>query len=117
MYTEATSGIPLETTRLTSPPFSSPIGSSWSLRFWYHMHGDHINKLTVVFNGNETYELLTLVGSHKRIWKKASVYIRPFDGEARIVFHAVRGNGYRGDIAIDNVILTPTTLRNSNGDL
>ena len=116
MYADAKTGVPMETARLISPPFSAPAyDHTWELTFSYHMFGEHINELTVSVVGEQTIHLLTLRSSMSREWQKARVYVEPFVGDARIVFRAVRGNGFRGDIAIDDVFLTKTDIKKVDG--
>jgi len=94
--------------RLKSPVFQSSNSGTCRMRFFYHMHGVDVNLLNVYI---EKYEMgpLTPVwtknGSQVDSWLRADVALSssmPF----RVVFEGVRGNGFHGDIAIDDVSFT-----------
>lgn len=109
MYIETSSPRKLgDAARLKSPVFS-PSSSNCRIRFYYHMYGPDVNTLNLY---KENYEsgpmslLWTKNGSQANAWIRAVVSISgssPF----RVVIEAVRGNGYKGDIAVDDVSFTP----------
>ncbi|XP_019639608.1 PREDICTED: MAM and LDL-receptor class A domain-containing protein 1-like [Branchiostoma belcheri] len=112
MYFEASSIDPGVTSRLLSPTLpiipSSSTPTSYCLTFWYHMYGPHIGILNVNrkdSGGSET-PLWSLSDDQGNTWQQGQL---PLDGntEPTVVFEAVRGSSYRGDIAIDDVDVIP----------
>eukprot|EP00795_Rhopilema_esculentum_P012712 gene12712-3431_t len=99
---------PNDTARLMSSNLITTKGQC--LNFWYHMYGAHVNQLNVYLETNTanlSRPVWSKFGTHGDVWKAAHVSMNqnpPF----KIVFEAVRGNGYQGDIAIDDVSVTPT---------
>jgi len=76
--------------------------------FWYHMYGVHIGALRVIlkFEGGDEEEVWKMSGNKGDVWiyGNATIYSsNPY----QVVFEAERGNGYQGDIAIDDVGVTP----------
>jgi hypothetical protein len=97
------------------------IGSGASLSFDYHMKGRNINTLQVKVKGSlylaqgskangfdVVFKKTLAQGSD---WKTADVDLAQYAGEdyVSIAFEASRGSSWSGDIAIDNVILSPGT--------
>ena len=113
IYTEATLGNKKDSTHLVSPTVKY-INSTSCLSFWYHMFGNHIGTLEVhkQINGGNKQRLFMLSGYQGHIWSQAQVQIisdsRPF----HLLFGAHRGDGYQGDMAIDDVM-----LRNGSCDI
>ncbi|CAH1233158.1 MALRD1 [Branchiostoma lanceolatum] len=108
VYLEASNIDPGVTARLLSPTLPAiPLSSShtsYCLSFWYHMYGLHIGTLTVKQKGSGAYEVpvWSLSGAQTSVLRKGQL---PLNGtmESTVVFEAVRGSSYRGDIAIDCV--------------
>ncbi|XP_035827621.1 MAM and LDL-receptor class A domain-containing protein 1-like [Aplysia californica] len=100
MYMEASTMSPNETSRL----LSHSIGAGpRCLHFYYNMYGFYINKLNVYIQQNNNKKLVfNRQGNQGPSWKSASVQINP-TGQYKIVFEAVRGMSYEGDIAIDDI--------------
>ena len=77
------------------------------LNFWYHMYGTTTNKLNVYMkprSGSMT-TLWTKSGDQGNQWLQANVDL--VSGVSyRIIFEAVAGTSYTGDIAIDDITLT-----------
>lgn len=78
------------------------------MRFWYHMYGPDIGALNVyartTFNG-PLIKQFTKVGNQGDMWKKAIVTFsvtQPF----QVVFEAVNGPYFWGDIAVDDISFT-----------
>ena len=94
-----------DTARLTSPVTSNP----QCLNFWYHMYGTHVNRLNVYIKNPKATGLGTPIwskyGSHGDLWKPAHVYLN-YRGPYVYVIEAVRGDGYLGDIAIDDITVS-----------
>eukprot|EP00794_Sanderia_malayensis_P013852 gene13852-15300_t len=105
LYTEASS--PAETgdiAVLQSQEFPPTTGQCMS--FWYHMFGEDIGCLEVHVRDEKTgksKQIWTLSGDQGDQWKEANVTIKSSD-IYRITFEATRGDGFKGDIAIDDVI-------------
>ncbi|XP_071756180.1 MAM domain-containing glycosylphosphatidylinositol anchor protein 1 [Centroberyx gerrardi] len=103
--------------RLLSPLFNvtsvrGPKGSGrvpYCVSFYYHMKGKHIGMLNVLLRVTSIASVDTVVWSkagHQGVdWKKAFFDISP-SGPFQIVFEGIRGSGFEGDIAIDDVSIT-----------
>ncbi|KAM9476806.1 MAM domain-containing glycosylphosphatidylinositol anchor protein 1 isoform 1-T2 [Clarias gariepinus] len=103
--------------RLLSPLYNvtaarGPSGSSrvpYCVSFFYHMNGKHIGTLNVLLRVKSiaTVDSLawTLSGHQGPSWKKANVVVYP-SGPFQVVFEGIRGDGFEGDIAIDDVSVT-----------
>nr|XP_022300877.1 MAM and LDL-receptor class A domain-containing protein 1-like [Crassostrea virginica] len=78
-----------------------PTGSV-CLKFDYHMYGKHVGSLEVVYE-NVTY--FHEAGDKGDQWRTASITLTNTDStkDQKIRFIASRGNGFKGDIAIDNI--------------
>lgn len=81
------------------------------LQFWYHMFGSDIGTLNVVQKtgpGNKSEQILwTLSGQQGNVWLNGRVSLsKKPSTNFWIVFEGIRGNGYQGDIAIDDVLIT-----------
>ncbi|XP_019614634.1 PREDICTED: flocculation protein FLO11-like [Branchiostoma belcheri] len=112
MYFEAsdlTSGVIV---RLLSPAVpiisSAPSNTGYCLTFWYHMYGLHIGTLNVnqKCSGGSEVPIWSLSDEQGNVWRQGQL---PLDGTAEftVVFEAVRGSSYKGDIAIDDVDVAP----------
>ena len=66
-------------------------------------YSDIFKKLTV-FNGVATF--LTL-GNQGQRWIRGQYGIKASNGPYSVVFEGIRGSGYRGDIALDDLKLKP----------
>lgn len=95
--------------------FNSPILKSTSsncyLRFYYHMKGSHIGSLLVrvrtsYYSGGINSPLLNITGAQGDFWYRAMVRAPYSRDDFQFVIEGVRGSGYQGDIAIDDVSLT-----------
>ncbi|XP_071964948.1 MAM and LDL-receptor class A domain-containing protein 2-like [Antedon mediterranea] len=78
------------------------------LIFWYHMWGVHIDKLSVYirrYGESNEVELFTKTGNGGRVWKTAHIPINE-ENNFKIIFEANKGNGYRGDIAVDDITIS-----------
>ncbi|XP_078695032.1 scavenger receptor cysteine-rich type 1 protein M130-like isoform X2 [Branchiostoma floridae x Branchiostoma belcheri] len=100
MYIETSNGYTGDVARLISPTVHD---NDWyCLQFAYHMYGTDIRELRVMVGSNLVWSRSYNQGSR---WHLASVqvYIR----NDQVMFEGVRGSGFRGDIAIDDVVLNP----------
>ncbi|XP_038077803.1 MAM domain-containing protein 2-like [Patiria miniata] len=105
MYIEASGPGNWDIARLSSP-ISGP-SPGFCLRFYYHMHGEDTGRLSVRLRSDgalASEALWTRKGSQGDEWMEAAV-----DGsspsEFQVVFEAKRGEGFKSDIAIDDVSL------------
>lgn len=101
--------VPGDKARLKSAVFSPTTTGMCVMRFFYHMHGTDINALNIYiekFERGPRMLIWNLTGSQPDEWRRGSVSLNsntPF----RILIEGVRGNGYHGDIAIDDISFTP----------
>ncbi|XP_066569897.1 MAM domain-containing glycosylphosphatidylinositol anchor protein 1 [Amia ocellicauda] len=83
--------------------------TAYCVSFYYHMYGKHIGSLNVLFRVKSIATVDTLAwtrtGNQGPSWKQANITINP-SGPFQVVFEGVRGNGYEGDIAIDEISVT-----------
>ena len=130
VFTEASSGALGDEAILLSPlvdltPLSQP-----ALSFWYHMYGGDIGTLAVDVKtssaGSFDLDVFTLSGEQQTAeddaWIEQFVDLSAYAGSIiQFRFRVVRGNGFAGDVAIEDVLideapscLTPTGLAVSN---
>lgn len=91
---------------LASPTLT---GNAWCLYFLYSMYGRNIDRLSVstqrvVGSTTDTEVWYEQGNKMTRNWYQAAVDLSDTE-DFRFAFKAVRGNGYRGDIAIDDVYI------------
>ncbi|MDX1830321.1 MAG: choice-of-anchor D domain-containing protein, partial [Lutibacter sp.] len=113
LYTEASSNSN-NTAILESPSFTLN-GSSPLFTFYYHMYGADMGSLYVEIStdGGVTYPT-TLWSNTGQVqtssldsWLPANIDLSTYSGQTiKIRFRGVVGNGYRSDMAIDNISLT-----------
>ncbi|XP_046846326.1 transmembrane protease serine 9-like [Xenia sp. Carnegie-2017] len=95
---------------LVSPKLKS---GQWCLTFSYHMFGSDIGKLNV-HNDNmgDWQTIFTKSGNQGNQWKRAEIDVNLLNSSS-IIFSTTRGNGWQGDIALDEISLIyikcPTT--------
>ncbi|CAC5389521.1 unnamed protein product [Mytilus coruscus] len=78
------------------------------LKFWYHMYGRDINTLKVFqMNSEHNIELWNKSGSQGYKWHFQSLALTNI-GPYQIMFKAIRGNGKRSDIAVDDIFIYNT---------
>ncbi|XP_046871237.1 MAM domain-containing glycosylphosphatidylinositol anchor protein 1, partial [Hypomesus transpacificus] len=105
---------PGDRARLLSPLYNvtvakGPKGSGrlpYCISFYYHMKGKHIGTLNALLRVKSIASVDSLVwsltGEQGAGWRQANVIINP-RGPFQVVFEGIRGSGYEGDIAIDDV--------------
>ncbi|XP_014680989.1 PREDICTED: MAM and LDL-receptor class A domain-containing protein 1-like [Priapulus caudatus] len=77
------------------------------LRFWYHMFGENVDTLNVYYNHKDTNVLIwSLTGNKGNQWWPGQAWFAP-SGEYYLIMEGVVGNGYMGDIALDDILVTP----------
>ncbi|XP_071795065.1 uncharacterized protein [Asterias amurensis] len=109
MYIETSAPRAWDAARIISPTFQPT--PAFCVRFFYHMHGKDTGRLTVLLRrqGEVVMESLwTLKGEQGDEWIGAEV-----DGSSasgfEILFEAHRGDGFKSDIAIDDITVTSET--------
>ncbi|XP_071136388.1 MAM and LDL-receptor class A domain-containing protein 1-like [Mytilus edulis] len=109
MYLESSNSIMKgETARLWTPMITPTKGQC--LSFWYNMYGMTVGNLTIYTGGNSTGSeqldgaVCTISGNQGQSWKQKCVLL-PDSKPINIVFEAETGDGYTGDIALDDVNL------------
>lgn len=112
MFIEASSPRrPNEKARLISQSFNAVPVKGKCLQFWYHMFGRDIGTLNVLQKtapGNKSEKILwSLRGQQGNTWLNGRVALSKIPSTSYwIVFEGIRGNSYRGDIAIDDILIT-----------
>ncbi|KAK0068562.1 MAM and LDL-receptor class A domain-containing protein 2, partial [Biomphalaria pfeifferi] len=102
IYLETSVGNVGSKAQLLSPTITVP-ASRGCLQFWYSMYGEHVGDLTVYsVVGQSNSRLWTRHGNMGLPWKQAFVDV-PAGVYMKLMFEATRGNGYLGDIAIDDI--------------
>ncbi|XP_013393210.1 MAM and LDL-receptor class A domain-containing protein 2-like, partial [Lingula anatina] len=92
-----------DSANLISPTYPGLRGGKICLTFWYHMYGTHIGTLNVKLNtGSSSTTIWSLSGNQGNQWIINQVTIAP-TYSYQIVFQGIRGTGYQGDIAVDDV--------------
>ncbi len=78
------------------------------LKFYYHMSGIEMGELhlDLSLNGFLIQDIIpAITGDRGTAWIERTVDLTPYKGDVRIIFRAVRGSGFRSDIAVDQVSL------------
>jgi len=111
-YTEASGSSSGDIAELFSPCIKIPLGSANpEVSFWYHMYGSNIGTLHVdLHDGTNWINDITpsITGQQQTsmtdAWIERTFDISAYVGQnIQLRFRAIRGNGWQGDIAIDNV--------------
>ncbi|XP_076116199.1 MAM and LDL-receptor class A domain-containing protein 1-like isoform X1 [Mytilus galloprovincialis] len=87
------------------------------LQFWYHMYGSHIGTLNVYVKSNGLLGIAvwSKKGNKGNGWIRGEFPLTKISGNFQIVFEGMRGTGYQGDIAIDDVkFMTDSCARKSS---
>ncbi|XP_048585737.1 zinc metalloproteinase nas-14 isoform X2 [Nematostella vectensis] len=104
----------LETSWPARRAYTATLISKWlppselkCLTFWYSMYGHSVGAMRVYIRDDfEIKKLLWLrSGQQGMKWRKADINISS-SSRYRIIFEGVRGNGYTGDIALDDISFT-----------
>ncbi|ESO97870.1 hypothetical protein LOTGIDRAFT_152977 [Lottia gigantea] len=118
IYMETSGHTNGDSVRLISPQING--ATQFCLRFFYHMYGPTINRLNVYFSNGKTLGkyVWSKYRSQGNAWKSASIQIAGgsvTQGVTNVVFEAVRGRSYSGDIALDDISLTPGSCSATTG--
>jgi hypothetical protein len=114
LYTEASQGGPNNTTQLILPCLDLQNESCAVLEFYVHMYGSDIStlRLDVDTSSLSTYQwqnaywsqIGELQSTSNAAWKRVVVPLNDFSGKIiRMRFVGIRGNGDKGDMAIDDI--------------
>uniref|UniRef100_A0A672TQ22 MAM and LDL receptor class A domain containing 1 n=1 Tax=Strigops habroptila TaxID=2489341 RepID=A0A672TQ22_STRHB len=78
-------------------------GPKCKIIFWNHMNGPTIGSLEVLWKtSNRTSKLWSQSGSQGAQWNRAEVFLG-IRSNFQIVFRAIRGVSYMGDVAVDDI--------------
>uniref|UniRef100_H2Z7Q7 MAM domain-containing protein n=1 Tax=Ciona savignyi TaxID=51511 RepID=H2Z7Q7_CIOSA len=76
------------------------------VRYWYHMLGRHVGTFAVAIESNGTSTIMTSYdGSQSDKWMMGELEVPKQDLPFRIIFTGIRGTGFVGDIALDDVTI------------
>ncbi|KAH3887722.1 hypothetical protein DPMN_011741 [Dreissena polymorpha] len=95
--------------RIVSPVFVRTTTGTCRMRFFFNMYGVNINALNIYTKNYEFGPMVliwNLTGQQQASWLKADISLTSND-PFRVIVEATVGNGYRGDIAIDDISFTP----------
>ncbi|XP_052392270.1 enteropeptidase isoform X28 [Carassius gibelio] len=88
--------------RIYSLPLT-PTKESVCLQFWYHMFGVEVWRLTVTAQkGSSITDLFQKEGNYGDSWNYAQATLN-IDAEAVVVFEVKKRDGFRNDIALDDI--------------
>ncbi|NBC57034.1 MAG: T9SS type A sorting domain-containing protein [Bacteroidetes bacterium] len=110
LFTEASSGSLGDEAIVLSPEVDLSSLSTPALSFRYHMYGAEIDQLSIDIDDGTTLDLdvLTIVGEQQSSetddWIQTFVDLSPYAGQTiQVRFRVTRGDGFAGDVAIDDV--------------
>ncbi|KAJ8022720.1 MAM and LDL-receptor class A domain-containing protein 2 [Holothuria leucospilota] len=109
MYVETSSGTINWKARLASASYVGTGNQGACLSFYYHMFGSSIGTLKVIYQtvyNTQKQEIVTLSGDHGNMWLQESVHFSSATSDWLVIFEAIRGSSYTGDIAIDDVSIS-----------
>jgi hypothetical protein len=116
LYTEASGSFNGAQAILTTPLVDVSGLAQPQVEFWYHMHGNNIGSLVLEVDSTGTWiPVDTIVGEQQPNqtdpWQKRTVILNP-TSTIQVRFIGTRGNGFRGDIAIDELTIeeAPTCI-------
>uniref|UniRef100_A0A8C5VYQ1 MAM and LDL-receptor class A domain-containing protein 1 n=1 Tax=Microcebus murinus TaxID=30608 RepID=A0A8C5VYQ1_MICMU len=101
---------PMRTARISSPVISKR-SKNCKIIFHYHMYGHGIGALTLmqVSVTNQTKVLLNLTVEQGNFWQRRELLLVS-DEDFQLQFEGRVGQGHRGDIALDDIVLTKSCL-------
>ncbi len=81
------------------------------LQFYYHLYGDEIGELNLKRKKSsdglvQDQPIWRRNQQHGNIWLRAHVTVESFTEAYSFVFEAVVGKGYKGNVAIDEIVFT-----------
>ncbi|XP_007934543.1 MAM and LDL-receptor class A domain-containing protein 1 [Orycteropus afer afer] len=101
---------PMREARISSP-FISKRSKNCKIIFHYHMYGNGIGALTLtqVSVSNQMKVLLNLTGEQGNFWQRKELSLFG-DEDFQLKFEGRVGKGHRGDISLDDIVLTRSCL-------
>ncbi|EFB14977.1 hypothetical protein PANDA_019450 [Ailuropoda melanoleuca] len=101
---------PMRAARISSPVISRK-SKNCKIIFHYHMYGNGIGALTLiqVSVSNQTKVLLNLTVEQGNFWQRKELSLSG-DEDFQLKFEGRVGKGHRGDIALDDIVLTKGCL-------
>ena len=125
IFTEASYGFAGEMANVYSPIYDFAGISEPQISFWYHMYGSDIGQLHLDINTGSGWIndiVPALVGqqqtSQDDAWLETTVNLTIYSGQTvKFRFRGVRGNGWIGDMAIDDVSLTYSTVSTNTASI
>ncbi|KAM9682891.1 MAM and LDL-receptor class A domain-containing protein 1 isoform 2-T2 [Dama dama] len=101
---------PMRAARISSPVISRR-SKNCKIIFHYHMYGHGIGALTLiqVSVSNQTKVLLNLTVEQGNFWQRKELALSG-DEDFQLKFEGRVGKGHRGDIALDDIVLTKNCL-------
>ncbi|WP_298309962.1 M14 family zinc carboxypeptidase [uncultured Aquimarina sp.] len=116
MFTEASgngNGYPGKIALLDSPCIDLETLTGATLEFGYHMNGTNMGSLEVLVStddGTSYTSLWSRNGSQGDQWNQASIELSAYAGSViKLQFKGTTGNGFRSDMAIDDLKIISTT--------
>ncbi|XP_075409528.1 MAM and LDL-receptor class A domain-containing protein 1 [Tenrec ecaudatus] len=102
---------PMTEARISSPVISKR-SKNCKIIFHYHMYGNGIGALVLsqVSVTNQRKVLLNLTGERGNFWQRKELSLFG-DEDFQLKFEGRVGKGHRGDIALDDIVLTRNCLR------
>ncbi|ELT98074.1 hypothetical protein CAPTEDRAFT_223844 [Capitella teleta] len=78
------------------------------LDFYYHMYGEEMGTLNVAVRSasGDDQVVFTKSGDQGDTWFHQTMTLSSLSQTDKIIFNGIRGNGYRGDIALDEIKIT-----------
>lgn len=116
LYTEATGanvGNPTKRAVLNSPCFDlTSITETPTLTFDYHMFGTNVGNMAVRVNDGTGWTTIWLLhGNQGDQWTTATISLEEYSGQTiQLRMDSTTGVGQRGDVAIDNIMLSSEVL-------
>ncbi|QTY27998.1 choice-of-anchor J domain-containing protein [Flavobacterium sp. CS20] len=110
LFSEASSGSQGDESIVLSPQVDLSNLTTPAVSFRYHMYGADIDQLSVDIDDGTTLDLdvFTIVGEQQTSetddWVQVFVDLMPYAGQTiQVRFRVTRGDGFEGDVAIDDV--------------
>ena len=105
-------GYPSKTAYLLSPTYDFTVQSSAGITFQYHMFGETMGTLVLqgsTNGGTSWVDLWSKTGNQGESWYSATTVLDSYCGdELNLRFFYTSGSSYRGDVAIDQLVLEAT---------
>ncbi|XP_041460944.1 MAM and LDL-receptor class A domain-containing protein 2-like [Lytechinus variegatus] len=107
IYAEATGQQSGNVARLNSAYLNNVDESGYCMEFWFHAYGRHIGSLTIYERrGDREVQIWRETESRGPRWNPGRIHFSD-TGTYYIIFEAVRGSAFSGDIALDDISFHP----------